>query len=283
MAAPTTGAWKRQNHVPVQYAGAEVWGTGWNPIHAKYGSAAVRTTPLGPMRGEITPAFEAVPEQITEHNLWGYTTAEDIPGTYLTYDGRPPWGVETPDSPARMSAQGHPPVNASGPARNAFRRIMGGAHRLHQTQVDSIPSETVTEGWRNKATGAIASAEPSADTQLIVRTSMIQRDQTRDNGSALARGTDVPRAVIHSRIRPQVRKVYSGEERHYDMEPREQNDIPRPFYYHHAGTGPAEWMRANETYEIHSIERVPPNDPAIGVSETGYPDYGFTAEDKFYA
>jgi hypothetical protein len=115
-----------------------------------------------------------------------------------------------------------------------------------------------------------------------MQTSMQQRYQTRVNDHAVARGADGPRAGIESRVIGQRLKVYSGGERHYDMLPREQDDMPRPFYYRTAGTGDPANMAPNAMWEIDPIQRVTPPDPYLGADETDL-GYGYTSEDSFYA
>jgi hypothetical protein len=146
-----------------------------------------------------------------------------------------------------------------------------------------IPTETVSEGWLNKPKGTPANAVPSSTAQLERQTSMQQRYQIRTNDAAVLRDTDVARAPIDSKVTGQKLKVYSGGERHYDMLPKAQDTIPRPFWYRQAGTGDIADMAPNELWYIEPIERIPPPDPCIGNPETGFTQtHGYTTEDSQY-
>ena len=184
-----------------------------------------------------------------------------------------------------------------------FRAIRDGAHRyranpdqilpgaadayrpISAEPTNSNPTETVSEGWINKGTSFVADANPSADEQIFVQTSMRQRYEVRNNMRAQMRGTDEMRARIPSRVMAMIEKVYSTGERNYDMFPYQQDEIRRPFRTRTAGVGPAEWMQTNEYGAITPVIRTPPPDPAQGVNEVQYPDeYGYTQEDTmFYA
>jgi hypothetical protein len=149
--------------------------------------------------------------------------------------------------------------------------------------VNGYPTETVSEGWINKGTSFVADANPSADEQIFVMTSMRQRYNERDNRRSQLRGTDDERSTIPSRVMAMIEKVYSTGERNYDMFPYQQDEIRRPFRNRTAGVGPAEWMQTNEYGLITPVIRTPPPDPAQGVPEVQYPDnYGYTAEDASY-
>lgn len=286
-AQEVSGLWKRQ-HVPT--ATAAVWGTGLNRIHYYYGSDPLRTRDYPTRAGEITPAWESVPETLETEQFWGYTP-EDSNYTGMDYDNRARWGETTHET--RMSSHDQPSWAAPGSINERFRSRFGGAFRFFRGPMTTsqgamsigyqVPSETVTEGWRNKPQGNPANAVPSSDRQLIRQTSMLQRYQTRDNANAVARGTDDPRAPIASKVTGQRLKVYSGGERHYDMYPKEQDEIIRPFWYRHAGTGRVHEMVPNTLWSMVPIERVPPGDPSIGESETSFPQtYGYSTEDAQY-
>jgi hypothetical protein len=286
MAAPFKGAWAARYAQP--YSGASVWGTGANQIHAVYGSPADRLQPLNPREGEPTPndprtsPGEGQRDTTPDTSYWGYNP-DGIPQLdYIYYDDRPSFGTDSENSKVRSDAQGHPPVNASGRAKSAFRSLMEGAHRIYQKDVNGYPSETVSEGWLNKATGDVAYAKPADDSQVFMQTSMVQRFRTRTNTLSVERGTDEPRASIDSRVEPMIVKEYSTGERLYDMFPYQQDEIPRPFYYRTAGTGDADYMLPNEMWEVGPIQRTPPPDPDLGPLSTDL-DYGYTGEDQFYA
>lgn len=285
MAAPAvSGEWKRQF---VAQQTARVWGTGVNKVHYHYGSPDIRLSPIAQREGEYTPAFQGVPDQLTAKDLWGYQP-EDSTYTGMNYDDRPDWGEEP--SVFRMETEDHPSWAAPQFVNEKFRGAFGGAFRIFRgvSQAFSptqyvIPSETVTEGWRNKPKGEPANAVVSSQAQLERQTSLQQRYQRRTNQAALDRATDEPRTGIDSKVTGQRLKIYSGGERHYDMEVKRQDDIPRPFWYRNAGTGRAGDMVPNTLWSIDPIQRVPPPDPAIGVAETAMTtEYGYTDEDVQY-
>lgn len=285
-APPVSGEWARQF---VSQRGATVWGTGVNQVHYYYGSPDVRLSPISQREDEYTPAFQGVPDTIVAADMWGYQP-EDSMYTGMEYDNRPNWGQVTTE--VRADTGNQPAWVAPGYVNNVFRSMFGGAHRLFRgvSQAFSpvqyvVPSETVSEGWLNKPQGDPANAVVSSQDQLERQTSMQQRYQTRTNAAALDRNTDEPRAPIDSKVTGQHLKVYSGGERHYDMEPKEQNDIPRPFWYRNAGTGRATDMVPNTMWSITPLQRIPPPEPAIGPAETDITaEYGYTSEDgQFYA
>ena len=213
---------------------------------------------------------------------------------------RPAWNEPVENQRIRQDASTMSPWNVTGAAMRAVR---AGSHRYRLNRTESLPgqgdgyqpvsaepsnsnpTETVSEGWLNKVTSFTAYASPSDDSQLFVQTSMRQRFGTRDNGRALLRGTDAPRAKIASRVEAMVEKVYSTGERTYDMFPFQQDEIRRGFRYRTAGVGPASWMESNEYSAISPVQRTPPPDPSMGVPEVSSPDdYGYTGEDTmFYA
>jgi|SRR5215472_8283412 len=290
-AQEVTGLWKRRY---VNYSGAQVWGTGVNQIHYYYGSQPDRVQATRLREGEVTPAWESIPETLQGKELWGYQS-EDSSYTGVQYDDRPNWGDCTYDEKVRSDTGNQPSWAAPGSVNETFRSRFGGAFRTFRGQMTSsegmlavgyvVPSETVSEGWLNKPQGTPANSKPSDDKQLIVQTSMTQRYRARNNRAAVARGTDDPRTDIQSKVTGQRIKVYSGGERHYDMLPKEQETILRPFWYRTAGTGRQGDMIPNTMYSISAIERIPPPDPSMGTAETDLgSEYGYSTEDgQYYA
>jgi len=316
------GPYARPSSLLAPYATAAVWGTGVNPIHGFYGEGPpLRVTgrtdayggspvAIGPdgKRDYQNPANSSgdnPPEEIT----WGYPVAygpdsfgqgadapisvgDTAPGQEYYIDDRPHWGDFTQNERARATS-GMPSWGRSGAA---FRAIRGGAQRyrlyrlpdsayspITQEQSNSLPTETVSEGWLNKVTSFVADANPSDPAQYEVQTSMRQRYGTRNNGRAQARATDDARSNIASRVMAMVEKVYSTGERTYDMFPYQIDQIERPFRYRTAGVGPAEWLIPNEYSAVTPVQRTPPPDPAMGVPEVTEPDsYGYTGEDTMY-
>jgi len=274
---PYTGALRRQI---IPYSGEQVWGTGINPIHEYYGGPPDRLDPIQLPHGEVSHPHDAVTQQLVNPDQWGYTL-DDERNTTVYYDARPSWN-EQPDQ-YRGDALNHPAWDDSRAQSEAFRGEHEGAHRYDQKFADSLPSETVSEGWRNKPKGAKAVAEPSDPSQYEMQTSMRQRDETRVNDASVARATDAPRASIMSRIVGQKLKIYSGERRHYDMTPRTQTPYVRPFSYRTAGTGLRRRMLPNAMFDQYPIQRTPPPEPSTGPLEEDLgEDFGYTPEDVGY-
>jgi hypothetical protein len=275
----------------IPYTGAAKWGTGINPVHAMYGEGPPirimgREGEEGSAGYDGQPAgLNSLPQDWIPAELWGYHHQDSTINNYVYYDDRPTWGEQPPDY--RADVVNHPPGMSNDPAEtkttgtnNVFRQIQEGAHRYRQKFADSLPSETVTEGWRNKPKGNPANSQVSADSQYTIQTSMQQRYRARNNDHAVARSTDDPRHVIHSRVIGQRLKIYSGQERHYDMFPFQQDEINRPFWYRRAGTGIPEMMGPNEMYQSQAYQRTPPPDPDMGPQEVD--QYGYTGEDQMY-
>jgi len=217
-------------------------------------------------------------------------------------DDRPAWGDEAAYQRLRGDTQDQTRWGQWG---ERFRSLREGAARyrsfpqqplkgqaeayspISAEPVDSYPTETVSEGWINKSRAGAASypadAEPADNAQVFVQTSMTQRYGTRFNTRAQQRGTDDPRTEIDSRVEPMIAKQYSTGERNYDMFPYQIDQIERPFRYRTAGLGPAEWMRTNEINSLSPVQRTPPADPSMGVTEVApAEDYGYTEEDSMY-
>lgn len=166
-----------------------------------------------------------------------------------------------------------------------------------------IPVEDVATGWINKgSTGGIDPGEipddnvmPSAYAQYERQTSMQQRKLSLENDRAVSRGTDESRSSIPSRLVPMKLRQFSGEipfepgveetYRSYDMFPYQIDDIPRPFIYRTAGTGPQRYLETNEQWTRTPMQRTPPPDPSMGVPESELADtsqFGYSTEDQGY-
>jgi hypothetical protein len=271
-------------------------------------------------RGYQQPADSSNPNPDQIH-LWGYPggvnygpdsfgagadaplSEEDV-GWDDTFhmDDRPGWGDTGAGQRLRASTGDQTRWGQWG---GVFRAVRDGAHRYRswstqplkgqaqayqpvtQEAADSYPSETVSEGWLNKTRAGAASypanSQPSDDAQIFVQTSDRQRYRTKVNDRAVARDTDDARHFIDSRVEPMIAKTFSTGERSYDMAPYQIDQIERPFRFRTAGVGPAEWMTANEINSLSPIQRTPPADPSMGVTEVEpYEDYGYTQEDSMY-
>lgn len=274
---PYTGNLRRAT---IPYAGEQVWGTGINPVHELYGGPPDRLDPIQLPHGQTTAPVDGVPQTLVNPELWGYTL-DDERNTVVFYDARPEWN-EQPEE-YRGDSLNHPAWDDSRGQSEEFRSQHEGAHRYDQKFADSLPSETVSEGWRNKPKGSAATAEPSDPSQYEIQTSMRQRDLSRNNDHAVSRSTDKPRESIASRIVGQKMKIFSGGRRHYDMLPREQTQSARPFSYRTAGTGIRRWMYPNQMFDQYPIQRTPPPEPSTGPLEEDLGEgYGYTPEDVTY-
>jgi hypothetical protein len=302
MGEPVTGTW---NRAYTEYAGASVWGTGINPIHAQYGSAPLRTYGREGQIPDVTPphAAESIPGFVEESGNWGFDK-EDIGGLDVyalstqegnwqgipfIQDGWPSWNETTPQTRVDLDPRSVYPVGSPGIAADSVRSLRYGPRDMDNKTSNEIPTETVSEGWVNKpASGMNIGEVPddhvtiAADSQVFVNTSMVQRHKTHNNERAVERGQDEERTDIPSRIAPMKLKIYSGQERHYDMTPRDMLDIPRPFWFRKAGIGRDLEMLPNEMVVISPLQRTPPPDPAMGQQEIDIPadSYGYTGEDQ---
>lgn len=300
MGEPITGQWGRMYTAP--FSGAGKWGTGINPIHQYYGSEPLRVYGrTGEMPDVHSPA-EADADFIQTESPWGYQL-EDIAGLdvfqlsdpavnwrgmQFERDGRPDWGETTPQTRGTIDPRTVYPVGSPGIIASRVRAYRYGPRDVDSEVSNQVPTETVSEGWVNKPAsgmheGTPADSMPSDPAQYEVQTSMRQRYNKQNNDRALLRGADEAREPIESRVAPPKLKLYSGEERHYDMFPKEMDDIPRPFWYRTAGTGRQVEMMPNEMYVVTPLQRTPPPDPSIGMAEISIPggdEYGYTIEDQ---
>jgi hypothetical protein len=203
-------------------------------------------------------------------------------GIPFDQDDWPDWEETTSQTRRNVPPESSRPWQSPPGVITRLRSRLGGARNQNYKQSSQIPTETVSEGWLNKATGNLADSEPSDDSQIFIQTSRIQRYETRNNTHAVMRGTDDERSTIPSRVAGQKLKYFSGQERHYDMFPFQQDEIIRPFWYRHAATGPQEWMDPNEMYVSTAIQRTPPPDVGSGTPDIDLTlgTYGYTNEDS---
>lgn len=332
MGEPLEGAWARKYQIDVPYANALKWGTGVNPVHAiRADPGRPRNVKLDANQLMQTMASEAVPQGFIEGPPnWGYnpedlagldvfaSPQEAIHGVGLTNDNdHPNWeqhdygmggtigdpstgGAPGPVNPQTPINRAYIPANSSRPwglpqkAYNRLRSIRAGQYESDSWRGISseIPTETVNEGWINKAASGMDEGEipdynvmPSSYAQYERNTSMQQRHKEMDNDRAVARCADDPRTPIPSRIAPMKLKIYSEGERNYDMFPYQMDDMPRPFSYRTFGTGPETYMETNEQWTRTPLQRQPPPDPSQGIPEMELADtaqYGYSNEDQGY-
>jgi hypothetical protein len=287
MALPIAGAWAAQNANAQQYAGALKWGTGASPVLGVYGEGPpLRTTGRPDSPDNPTDPLSDIPESFEAENLYGYCI-EDI--ETLTYSGMPPpVGTLTTELRARNSG-GLPDwgVTAADPAQTEFRNTPELDPRLWSAAiVQSFPTETVSEGWRNKTTGQINDAEVSDPSQYERQTSMQQVNPPagRNNDHAVARRTDDPRYNILTRLTGMKLKPWSQGERNQDMFPFQQDTIVRPFWYRTAGTDDPAKLAPNAMVVTDPLQRNVPADPDLGpsVQDFATDNYGYTQEDIGY-
>lgn len=247
-------SWRDQ--IPQSYVGARKWGTGINPVHAVRDGYEGRNLAPGiydPVdTGLVNYDFGYVDED--------YSSAEDVthmephpnlsdPSVRGTSD-LPPWG------------RGQTPV-----PQGTTTRLRKRGMSWRDEYINVVPNGPAGDGWENKQSGELLNSATADDAQVFVQTSMRQRDEIRTNSAAVTRGTDDMRGDIATRLVGMRLKIWSGGYRHIDMEPKEQQYLPRPWRYRGAGTGDVSWMSANEFQSVDPITREIPPDVYQGRSE----------------
>jgi hypothetical protein len=286
MALPIAGGWAAANANANQYVGALKWGTGVNPVHGIYGEGPpIRTT--GRIDGPDNPTdpLSDIDENL-EGEMYGYTM-EDI-GTTNYYGMTPAVGT-TPNMLRDSNKFGHPNWGdiPEDPSVTAFRTEPEMDKALwSQYDLNSFPTETVSEGWLNKETGKVNPAEVSDPVQYERQTSMQQVNppEGRNNSAAQVRATDDPRASILTRLTGMKIKPWSQGQRNADMFPYQQDLMLRPFWYRTAGTDNPAKMGPNEMTVVLPVQRDVPPDPYLGPEETAVEsnNYGYTPDDFSY-
>jgi len=259
------------------------WGTGVNPIHSiqtmgpPLKSSEVNTgyppgsepAPLPPEVIDWKGAEDAEgqwPDQEFSSSIWGYGIAT---GTAT----RPGFDVSPEESASRNSSTpGYPDWGSDVTDDSEIFRDRGVPLDSHAKLGDK--EETVSEGWVNKAVGGVIDSEQSDVSQIYMNTSQVQRDKVRTGSQNPNTGTASEHDAPIGSYRPTraVRiKPWSGGFRHWDMIPRFQDQIVRPFLNRQAATGAPEWMHANEAiqYMRPPLQRQPVPDPYAGVPIIG--------------
>jgi len=263
-------------------SGAEKWGHGINPIHyvegAGYGGRTEKE--IHTMQGPDSNQTQMLDPNLLdpgEYREYGYTDEEFASATWGYGEStgtadRPPLGTATqqfrgvgPDD-AWPGAPMEPGLVPGGTWLRAENK--GAAAGVTAKLGDK--EETVGEGWQNKLTGMVENAATSDPSQYEMQTSMVQRDKVRQGSQNPNTGTASEQMAPIESYRPTwgMRiKPWSGGRRHYDMTPREQNMIIRPFWYRTAGTGYVEYMPQNQAfnYQVAPLTRMPVPDPYAGV------------------
>lgn len=263
----------------VEYTGARKWGTGINPVHyvlhsgepptdSKAAHVAQGPNQTGPEtlpQGLLNPLDENPEYGYVDEDyssaMWGYgpqTGTSDRPGADV--QGYQVRGSTTADFPG----MGNEPAPTGGAKLHSMEHgdFNGVTAKL------GYKEETVGEGWVNKETAGVIDATVSDPAQYEMNTSMTQRDKVRagsQRGAGSASEYDAPigswRPTWGVRI-----KQWSGGRRHWDMTPRRQDQIVRPFWYRSAGTGYVDQMAVNEAfnYQLEPLQRSPVPDPYAG-------------------
>jgi hypothetical protein len=271
---PITGTWADAR---AYQSGARKWGSGWNPIHAIPDSYGGRSSkPPTTQTGANGPSVNALNPDLIDHELdreYGYTE-EDYSSQV--------WGYGTQTGTAdRPGLSGSPErtrgaVTKDWPAAGPYKGGLPGGTKIRAQKHGALASvksklgdkeETVGEGWVNKVVGTVENPVISDASQYERQTSLQQRDQVRtgtqnpNSGTASEYNAPVPseRPTWGQRIKP-----WSGGRRHYDMYPREQNQVIRPFWYRNAGTGYQTWLAANKQRQQVALQRQPVPDPYAG-------------------
>lgn len=284
MGLPVSGSWYTRYANEQAYVGAQRWGTGSNPIHEVWGEGPpLRSTGRLPGPDQPTPELSTVPSQVETAFQYGYTMDDIDP---LTPVGMTPgWDEDTEE--IRNTVGIYPAWNQDA---DNFRETNHADPRLWSgIALQSFPTESVTEGWQNKETGAVASARTSDESQYERQTSMQQVNPPdgRNNQAAVTRGTDDARFNILTRLTGQKVKPWSQGQRNTDMFPYQQDLIIRPFWYRIGATADSSMMDPNAMYVVDPIQRDVPPDPEMGPEETNVyaveANDGYTVEDMTYA
>jgi hypothetical protein len=322
-----TGAWANKYQAQVPYVDARRWGTGINPVHAYRGytgrpqNSKLNANKMGVPEGVHPASIGDTEPGFTEYGSpWGYNR-EDIAGIDVygdhsaatvgipfDKDGWPSWdgdvqdGQSTPVNRATIQPGQSRPWGAPQRVYERLRSMRAGAYDTDRWVSNQVPTESVSEGWVNKAASGMDEGtypddftQPPDDSQLWVQSSEVQRTKQLVNTRAVMRGTDDSRTPISSRLAPMKLKIYSGQEpfipnepdtyRAYDMFPYQIDDIPRPFYYRTAGVGPQSYMGTNDQRNRQGLQRTPPPDPSMGIPDTQLSDnndFGYSSEDTGY-
>lgn len=280
--AAKTGAWRAKalgGADSTDYMSTLKWGTGYNSVHGnRDGGTGRETAPYeqtNVIQEDLTTPYDEDVAYLPEDDastLWGYgvdTGTADRPSL-----GQPSDRSEVPDN---FPSWGKTKTGIPGGTK--LRSHDHGAEATYTGK--RKPNGTVTEGWRNKVTSYVNDSDESDVSQLLVRTSDVQRDQTRAGSQTPSGRANEYDAPIKSRIPGMKEKVYSGEARHEEMTPRAQDLIIRPFWNRTAGTGYKQWLQPNEMYVSEAMTRQVPDNPDTGPTVTTN-EYGYTDEDNSY-
>ena len=265
-----SGNWRNSQQ---REAGALKWGTGINPVHSIVDNEGREIA----THGTTVLVDPALVEQYHDDDYADYEAAAETEADSGT-DVYPNLGTPTQllrDNAGRWPQWGT--YEQGIPGGTVVRGEDHGAS-LGNTP-NQTPTETVSEGWRNKETGDVELAEGAAVEQVYRQTSEQQLFQTRQ-GSQRGNGSDSDYTQpIPSRVPGQKIKVFSTGQRLYDMLPREQFQRIRPWWSRGAGTGRVHWMEANAEQPVRPRTREIPPEPSTGPPAIAHDDYGYQSED----
>lgn len=291
---PISGMFAMQNASLTPYPNAaQNLGAGYNPVHAIPGGIGRNTAPAG--TSETVPPDFLDPDSETDN--YGYST-EDSTSQLWGYGDetgtadRPPYNPTNASSEARQTTDTdgvpYPSWNRRQGGRT-IRRVVRGAFATNTVKV--TPVESPASGHVNKVFDpSPEDSESSDDTTVFVKTSSVQRDQTRA-GSQSDGTASTFNQPIKSRIVGQ--RSYAAQQpggyRLGEMFPRQQNgNAVRPWTTRQAGTGPVPWMNVNSASQNTALNRVVPDDPQTSIQDVGvapaslvngHAYYGYTDED----
>lgn len=267
-----TGAWKDARSVS---AGARKWGTGINPVHAERrgDGRAIAIAGSEPVTALLTTEYD---DDGWTGEPWAAENHEDIRDVGM-FD-RPNYG----DNPqhARKSVGDFPewgPYAQGIPGGTSIRTHKHGSD--DQQTPNQNPTETVSEGWRNKVHGDVEDSVTADIAQVLMQTSAVQRDKVRE-GSQRSGSQSEYSAPIQSRITGQRIKVYSGERRHEDMRPKSHSQRLRGFWNRTAGTANPRMLEPNAQVPVTPRTRTVPADPYTGPPVSDAANYGYMDEDQ---
>lgn len=267
---PITGTWKEQHEIQ---AGARIWGSGWNPIHGipdSYGGRNI--APDGTVEGErdwevidlnapYTQYEENWPAEVPYFGYGPQNGTSERPGYNESYYQK-----------SRNNTDDFPDVDENG---DQIRDVDKGGTR--RTTSKSNFMDEALDGWTNKLNTEVTDAEPSPETYEM-QTSMVQRDKIRNMSQTTGRASTYAAPIASRIIGEKLKTLVGSPERLFDMFPRQQSFMVRPFWNRSAGTDLPEKMAPNATYLSQPLTRVAPGDPYQG-TELGGTSTGFYSTD----
>lgn len=279
------GMWASQQPQLGQYADANKWGNGVSSIHADRNTGTGRGTAQGGSLADPVPQLL----DANDYNGNGWSgddswlsdfaaptgTDENSPNAIGVSD-RPEWGNNSDMGFRQATTKGYPSWRQSGAW---IRSVEHGATASITANV--TPEETVTEGWQNKLSQPDEyDAFMPDESSLYMQTSFIQRDKVREGSQRGLGSASEYSAPIKSRtMGPKIKPWSDSDARRYDMTPRDQEQMMRPWWGRTGGTGWAEQLKSNAAYQATPLTRTPPPDAWQGHAVGAGLAYGYTTED----